>query len=119
MRHPNSEGKSLEKVDGLVEIPYISEKNIDEDPEIRVFLKDERKIEKKMKETMLVEEKLIVLEKVRLYVHSMVMGDLEVKRVEPKSNQSAPHVAVMETAPSASKPARVVKKKMSKGFISH
>ena len=82
-------------------------------------MKDEGKIGKKMKETMLVEGKSIVLEKVRLYVQSMAKGDLEVKRVELKSNQSAPHVAVMETAPTVSKPARVVEKKMSRGFRSH
>ena len=72
-----------------------------------------------MKKTMLVEEKSIVLEKVRLYVHSMAKGDLEVKRVEPKSNQSAPYVVAMETAPASSKPAGVVEKKMSRGFKSH
>jgi len=82
-------------------------------------VKDEGKIGKKMKETMLVEGKSFVLEKVILYVQSMAMGDLEVKRVELKSNQLAPHVAVMETAPAASKPARVVEKKMSRGFRSH
>jgi len=82
-------------------------------------VKDEGKIGKKMKETMLVEGKSIVLENVRLYVQSMAKGDFEVKRVEPKSNQSAPHVAVIESAPAASKLARVVEKKMSRGFRSH
>ena len=46
----------------------------------------------------------------RLYVQSMAKGDLEVKRAEPKSNQSALHVAAMRTAPAASKPAVVVEK---------
>ena len=55
----------------------------------------------------------------RLYIQSMVKGDLEVKRAEPKSNQSAPLVAAMETALAASKPAGVVEKKMSRVFISH
>ena len=41
VRHLDSEGKSLQKVDGLVEIPYISEENADEDPKIRVSVKDE------------------------------------------------------------------------------
>jgi len=54
-----------------------------------------------------------VLEKVRLFVR-MVNGDLEVKRVEPKSNQLAPLAAAMETVPAASKPAGVVEKKMSR-----
>ena len=44
---PNSEGKSLQKVDGLVEISYISDEKADEDPEFRVSVKDEGKIEKK------------------------------------------------------------------------
>ena len=68
---------------------------------------------------MLVEGKLIVLEKVRLYVQSMTKGDLEVKRVEPKSNQSAPLAAAMEIAPAASKSAKVVEKKMSREFKNH
>ena len=41
------------------------------------------------------------------------------KKAEPKSNQSAPPAIAMETAPGASKPAGVVEKKMSRGFISH
>ena len=66
-------------------------------------MKDEGKIGKKMKETMLVEGKLIVLDKVRLYVQSMAKGDLEVKRVEPKSNQSPPLAAAMAIAPAVLK----------------
>ena len=44
------------------------------------------------------------MEKVRLYVQSMTKGDLEVKRKEPKSNQSALPALAMETAPATSKP---------------
>ena len=110
MWHPDSKGKSLQKVDGLVEIPYISKENTVEDPEIRVSVKDEGLIGKKMGETIFDEGKSIVLEKVRLYVESMTKDDLEVKRVEPKSNQSALHVVAMTTAPAASKAAVVVEK---------
>ena len=77
-------------------------------------MKDEGLIGQKMRETMLAKGKPIVLEKVMLYLQSMTNGDLEVKRVEPKSNQSAPHVAAMETAPTVSKPIGVVEKKMSR-----
>ncbi|XP_022971345.1 activator of 90 kDa heat shock protein ATPase homolog [Cucurbita maxima] len=118
----DSEGKSLQKVDGLVEIPYISDENADEDPEVRVSVKGEGPIGKKMKEAMLGKGKPIVLEKVRLYVQSMAKGgpakdDLEAKKVEPKSNQSAPPAAAMAAAPAASKPAVVAeKKKAKKGF---
>ena len=76
-------------------------------------MKDEGKIGKKIKETILVEGKSIGLEKVRLYVQSIANDDLEVKRVEPRSNQSTLHVAVMATAPAASKLAVVVEKKES------
>ena len=37
VRHLNSKSKSLQKVNWLIEIPYISEENADEDPE-RGFL---------------------------------------------------------------------------------
>ena len=113
--HPNSKGKSLQKVDGLIKILYIFEENADEDPKIRVSVKDEGLIGKKMRETMLAKGKPIVLEKVRLYVQSMANGDLEIKRVELKSNQSAPHIVAMAIAPAASKPAVVVEKN-NRGF---
>ena len=71
-----------------------------------------------MREVMLAKGKPIVLGKVRLYVQSTTKGDLKVKRVEPKSNQSAPLVAAMETAPAVSKPVGVVGKN-SRGFRSH
>ena len=41
VRRPDSKVKSLHKVDGLIEILYISEENVDEDPRIRVSVKDE------------------------------------------------------------------------------
>ena len=52
VRHPDSKGKSLHKIDGLIEILYIFEESADEDPKIRVYVKDEGKIGKKMKEVM-------------------------------------------------------------------
>ncbi|XP_022987469.1 uncharacterized protein LOC111485008 [Cucurbita maxima] len=107
------------KVNRLLEILYIFYENADEDPEVRVSVKDEGKNGKKMKEVMLAKGKPIVLEKVRLYVHSISKGDLEVKKVESKSNQLAPPTTTMETAPAASKLAVVVEKKMSEGFKSH
>ena len=58
-------------------------------------MKDEGLIGKKMREAMLPKGKPIVLEKMRLYVQSMANGDLLVKRVELKSNQSAPLVPAM------------------------
>ena len=65
VRRPDSKGKSLQKVDGLIEILYIFEENTDDDHEIRVFVKDEGLIGKKMREAMLVKGKPIGLENVR------------------------------------------------------
>ena len=41
VRRLDSKGKSLQKVDRLIEILYISERNADEDPKIRVSVTDE------------------------------------------------------------------------------
>ena len=99
VRCPDFKGKSLQMVDRFLEILYIFDGNAHEDSEVRVFVKDEWLIGKKMREAMLAKGKLIMLEKVRLYVQSMTKGDLEVKKVEPKSNQSASFAAAMATAP--------------------
>ena len=89
-----------------------------EDSEVRISLKDEGPIGKKMREVMLAKGKPIVLEKVRLYVQSVAKGDLTVKTVERKSNQLAPLVAAMATALAASKLA-VVLEKNHRTFTSH
>ncbi|XP_023530052.1 uncharacterized protein LOC111792721 [Cucurbita pepo subsp. pepo] len=79
VQHRDFEGKFLQKFDGLFKISFIFNENADEDPEVRVFVKDERSIEKKVREVMLAKGRPIVLEKVRLYVQSsMAKGDLEV-----------------------------------------
>ena len=59
-----------------------------------------------------------------LYVQSMAKGgpakdDLEAKRVESKSNQSAPLAAATDTTPTTSKPVMVVEKKIRRGFKSY
>ena len=41
VRRLDSKGESLQKVDRLIEILYIFERNADEDPKIRVSVKDE------------------------------------------------------------------------------
>ncbi|GAU44702.1 hypothetical protein TSUD_24650 [Trifolium subterraneum] len=85
----DSDGKILHKVSGNVEIPYISDENADEDPEIRVSVKDEGKIGKSMKDAVFVKGKGLILEKVRVWVESMSKGgpvkdELETKKVPPQ-----------------------------------
>ncbi|XVF75932.1 hypothetical protein PTKIN_Ptkin13bG0226800 [Pterospermum kingtungense] len=89
----DAEGKSLLKVEGNVEIPYIADENADEDPEVKVTVKDEGPIGKTLKEAMVAKGKPLVLEKVRDYVKAMAKGgpakdELETKKLAPKTSSS-------------------------------
>lgn len=93
----DADGTSLHKVDGSVEIPYIADENADEDPELRVTVKDEGPIGKRLKEAMVAKGKPIIFEKVRVFVQTMAKGGpakdaLESKKVEPKSGTGASSV---------------------------
>jgi activator of HSP90 ATPase len=99
----DSDGKILHKVNGNVEIPYISDENADEDPEIRVSVKDEGKIGKSMKEAVIVKGKGLILEKVRVWVESMSKGgpvkdELETKKVPPQKSAVAKKEEVVAVA---------------------
>ena len=64
-----------------------------------------------------------MFENVRLHVPNMTNEGpakdyFEAKKVEPKSNQSAPSTEAMTTVPTTSKPTVVVEKKI-RGFKSH
>ncbi|KAK7278811.1 hypothetical protein RJT34_23849 [Clitoria ternatea] len=82
----DSDGKVLNKVDGTVEIPYISDENAGEDPEVRVTVKDNGPVGRKLKDAMVEKGKPLILEKVRVWVKSMAEGgpvkdNLEAKKV--------------------------------------
>lgn len=86
----DGDGGSLLKVDGVVEIPYISDENAGEDPEIRVSVKDEGPVGKRLKDAMWVKGKPVIEDKVRVYVETMARGgpckdELEAKNVTSKS----------------------------------
>ncbi|XP_050227172.1 uncharacterized protein LOC126676892 [Mercurialis annua] len=90
----SADGKSLLKVEGSVEIPYIADENADEDPEIRVLVKDEGPIGKRLKEAMVTKGKKVIEEKIRVYVESMAKGgpardEVESKKLAPKGQSSA------------------------------
>lgn len=114
----DSDGKSLLKVDGSVEIPYISDENADEDPEIKVTIKDDGPIGKRLKEAMVAKGKPVIEEKVRFYVQSMAKGgpakdELEAKKVAPKGQSTAENKAASATPAAGEKE---VKKESKKGF---
>uniref|UniRef100_A0A803LM32 Activator of Hsp90 ATPase AHSA1-like N-terminal domain-containing protein n=1 Tax=Chenopodium quinoa TaxID=63459 RepID=A0A803LM32_CHEQI len=83
-------GICLSKSIGKIEIPYISDENADEDPEVRVSFDDDGVVGRRIKEAFIAKGKPVVLEKVREYVESMARGgpckeELEVKKVAPKA----------------------------------
>lgn len=95
----DSDGKSLLVVDGVVEVPYISDENADEDPEVRVLVKDEGPIGRRLKEAFMSKGKQFVLEQIRVYVSAMAKGgpakdELEVKKVNPAAKKVAAPAAV-------------------------
>lgn len=100
----DSDGKSLLKVNGTVEIPYISDENADEDPELKFTVNDEGPVGKRLKEAMVSKGKPLILEKIKVWVESMAKGgpvkdDLEPKKAASQNNAaSAPAPAAKEVA---------------------
>lgn len=115
----DDEGKSLLIVDGVIEIPYISDENADEDPDLRVIVKDEGQIGRRLKDAFLAKGKDFVLKQVRVYVDAMAKGgpakdELEVKKVNPKT--AAAPVAAPPVAAPAKKVEEKKKEKKKEGF---
>ncbi|KAF2307748.1 hypothetical protein GH714_031447 [Hevea brasiliensis] len=112
---------NVRRVDGSVEIPYISDENADEDPEIKVTIKDEGPVGKRLKEAMVAKGKPVIEEKIRIYVQSMAKGgpakdELEAKKVAPKGQSTAVKEAEADSATPAAGEKKEVKKESSKGF---
>ncbi|GMH28372.1 hypothetical protein Nepgr_030215 [Nepenthes gracilis] len=87
-------GQSLIRVDGSVEIPYISDENADEDPELKVTVNDDSPIGRRLKDAFIAKGKPLVLEKIRVYVESMSQGgpakeELEAKKLAPKGTSQS------------------------------
>ncbi|KAK9921654.1 hypothetical protein M0R45_030156 [Rubus argutus] len=118
----DSDGKSLLKVDGAVEIPYIADENADEDPEVKISVKDEGPIGRRIKEAMVAKGKPVILEKVRVYVRSMAQGgpakdEVEAKKIAPKTNSTSSGTSVAAAKKEVVVEKKEVKKKETKkGF---
>ncbi|KAK2417422.1 activator of 90 kDa heat shock protein ATPase protein [Trifolium repens] len=84
----DSDGNSLLKVNGSVEIPYISDENADEDPDLRVTVEDEGPIGKRIKDAMFSKGKGLILEK-SMARGSPVKEELDVKKPVKQSNAPA------------------------------
>lgn len=116
------DGKSVIKCDGTVEIPYIADENADEDPEVKILVKDEGPLGKRLKEAMVAKGKPVILEKVRVYVQSMAKGgpakdELEVKKAPGSAAKSSVSSAAAASNVGAQKEVKKeVKKEEKKGF---
>ncbi|KAL7600989.1 uncharacterized protein LOC111908785 [Lactuca sativa] len=109
----DAEGKSLLIADGVVEIPYIADENADEDPDLRVIVKDEGPIGRRLKDAFLAKGKDFVLKQIRVYVDAMAKGgpakdELEVKKVTSKQ------AAAPVSAPPVAAPVKKVEEKKEK-----
>ncbi|XP_058204845.1 uncharacterized protein LOC131318850 [Rhododendron vialii] len=107
----DSDGNTLLKADGMVEIPYIADENADEDPEIRVTVKDEGPIGKRLKEAFLAKGKGFVLEQVRAYVAAMARGGPAKEELEVKKPAKKPAAEAENTVATAVATTTVVKEK--------
>ncbi|KAJ8534279.1 hypothetical protein K7X08_007603 [Anisodus acutangulus] len=112
---------SVVKIEGNVELPYIADENADEDPEIRVSVKDEGPIGKRLKDAFIAKGKPFVLEQVKAYVNAMAKGgpakdEAEVKKVVKNPVGAAGNVAAPAAAAATAveEKAKVVEKKEKK-----
>ncbi|GER52463.1 activator of 90 kDa heat shock protein ATPase-like protein [Striga asiatica] len=116
----DSDGSSVVlSTEGSVEVPYISDENAGEDPEIRITIKDDGPVGKRLKEAFIAKGKPFVFEKIRVYVEAMAKGgpakeDLEVKKVGSKKAAVGSGAVASNAADSAGSGAKEVKKKEEK-----
>ncbi|XP_060177522.1 uncharacterized protein LOC132607529 [Lycium barbarum] len=107
------------KFEGNVELPYIADENADEDPEIRVTIKDEGQIGKRLRDAFIVKGKPFVLEQIRVYVNAMSKGgpckdENDVKKVVKKA-VNAGDVGTPALTP-VKEEVKVKKEKKKEGF---
>eukprot|EP01018_Ginkgo_biloba_P011661 Gb_06397 [translate_table: standard] len=67
-------GNSLATVEGTVDLPYIADENADEDPELKVSVKDDGPVGQRLREAFLGRGKSVILERVKKYVEHMTAG---------------------------------------------
>jgi len=108
------------KVTGTVEIPYIADENADEDPDIRIVIRDdEGPVGKRIKEAFMSKGNPVILEKVRAYVQAMAKGgpakdELEVKKPKATAGSAVAPPGAAAAAPKVEE--KKEKKKEKEGF---
>ncbi|KAL6502795.1 hypothetical protein OROHE_024222 [Orobanche hederae] len=118
----DSDGDSvILSTEGSVEVPYISDENAGEDPEIRFTIKDDGPIGKRLKEAFIAKGKPFVFEKIREFVDAMAKGgpakdDLEVKKVTAKKSAAASNNVANSSSGLIAKEVRKKEEKRKEGF---
>ncbi|KAI4371276.1 hypothetical protein MLD38_019533 [Melastoma candidum] len=113
----DSDGNVILSVDGKVDIPYISDENAGEDPDVRITVNDEGEVGRRCREAMSREGKRVILDKVMVYVESMAKGgpvkdEVEVNRTKKKE-------APVAAAAASVGDGRTAKKDEEKGRVKH
>ncbi|XP_009771571.1 uncharacterized protein [Nicotiana sylvestris] len=111
-----ADNNSVTKIEGNVEIPYIADENADEEPEIKVNVKEDGPIGKKLKDAFVEKGKPFVLEQVKAYVNAMANGGPAKDEAEVKKLAKKPTGAgnVVSLAPA---PAPVAVDEKAKGVV--
>eukprot|EP01018_Ginkgo_biloba_P005984 Gb_01939 [translate_table: standard] len=105
----DGDGNTLAKVEGRVELPYIADENADEDPDLKISVKDEGPVGQRLREAFLARGKPVILKRVRKYVDHMTSGgpakeELETK-AGPKTGKASLTNALDKSSPTPPKPA--------------
>ncbi|KAL6555463.1 hypothetical protein OROGR_006721 [Orobanche gracilis] len=118
----DSDGDSvILSTEGSVEVPYISDENAGEDPEIRFIIKDDGPVGKRLKEAFIAKGRPFVFEKIREFVDAMAKGgpakdDLEVKKVTAKKSAAASNNVANSSSGLIAKEVRKKEEKRKEGF---
>lgn len=78
-------GNSLVKVVGSVDLPYIADENADEEPDLKVTVKDESPVGQRLREAFLAKGKPLVLKKIAQFVKDMAAGGPAKEELEGKA----------------------------------
>lgn len=114
-------GKALAAATGTLEFPYVADENADDDPELKVSVKDESAVGQRLREAFHAKGKAIALKKIGQFVKEFAAGgpakdELEGKatvKVSEKAEKAAPKPAApkVKESPSAAVSAPAPKKK--------
>ncbi|KAJ6819484.1 activator of 90 kDa heat shock protein ATPase-like protein [Iris pallida] len=104
------------KLSGSVEVPYIADENADEDPEIRITIRDDDgPVGRRVKDAFMAKGNPLVLGKIREFVQAMARGGPAKDELEVKKPSAVPKPLAVEPAAAVPKKVEEENKKKKKG----